>query len=176
MDPAAPRHTKEMPHDTFPAAPPAQPAMTEPLILYATMTGNARDAAELLASQLRNSGLAPRVEQIPAWDPRRLSQEKTVFFLTSTFGDGDPPDTAFTFWDILRKADTLDLSGLRFAVVGFGDSTYPRFCKFGRDLDHRLAELGAKRLLPRLDCDVDWEEPFEKWLPRAEKAIQQPES
>ncbi len=144
--------------------------MSSPLILYATMTGNTREAAELLAAKLRDAGAEPRVEQMAGWDPRRLAEESTVFLLTSTFGDGDPPDNAFGFWDVLRRADGLELGGLRHAVVAFGDSAYPQFCKFGRDLDARLGELGATRLLPRLDCDVDWEEPFERWLPKAVEA------
>jgi sulfite reductase (NADPH) flavoprotein alpha-component len=135
------------------------------LILYATMTGNARDAVELLSERIAKlAGHTPRIERMGEFDPRRLARESTVLFVTSTFGNGDPPDNAFAFWDILRKADELRLAGLRYSVAALGDMAYPRFCQFGRDLDARLQQLGAQAMVPLATCDVDWEAPFEAWM------------
>jgi len=60
-----------------------------------------------------------------------------------------------------RKAPALPR--LRFSVLTLGDSTYERYCEAGRRLDRRLEELGAIRLHPRTDCDVDDEEPAAAW-------------
>lgn len=141
--------------------------MTEPLILYATMTGNAEEAAHDLARQLEARGTKPRLETMQRYHPQRLAEENLAFLLTSTFGNGDPPDGAFAFWDLLRKADDLRLDGLSFGVAAFGDSSYPRFCQFGRDLDARLVKLGGKRLVEVALCDVDWEDPFAAWSTKA---------
>lgn len=132
-------------------------------ILYATMTGNTREAVELLVERLEAQGRAVRVDEMAACPPAQLGAGGTVLFLTSTFGNGDPPDAAFSFWAALKRAAHLDLSSLRYAVLALGDSAYPRFCQFGVDLDARLEELGAQRLLPVARCDVDWEEPFDAW-------------
>ena len=52
------------------------------------------------------------------------------------------------------------VAGVRYAVCGLGDTTYPYFAQAGRDFDHLLAARGGHRVLQRHDCDVDFEEPF----------------
>ncbi|MBX3730276.1 MAG: flavodoxin domain-containing protein [Candidatus Sumerlaeia bacterium] len=147
--------------------------MTSPsiLILHATMTGNAGEAAELLARELAAAGHAARNLPMREFDPRQLTGESCALLVTSTFGNGDPPDSAYRFWDILRKADGLDLSKLRYSVLALGDSAYPQFCRFGCDLDRRLEALGAGKLADRALCDVDWEEPAAAWRQRVIEAL-----
>ncbi|MEM6600665.1 MAG: sulfite reductase subunit alpha, partial [Verrucomicrobiota bacterium] len=46
-----------------------------------------------------------------------------------------------------------------------GDTNYgDTFCYAGRVIDERFEKLGAKRIHPRVDCDVDFDEPAEEWL------------
>ena len=65
--------------------------------------------------------------------------------------------------DFLLGRRAPQLPALEFAVLALGDSSYPKYCEVGRRIDERLAELGARRLLDRVDCDVDYEAPA-AWL------------
>lgn len=155
-----------------PMTPQASPSPPRPaLILYATMTGNTEEAVALLTGRLAGAGIPFEVEEMAAYDPHRLAGVETALLLTSTFGNGDPPDSAFAFWGVLRVADDLDLRGLRYSVLALGDSSYPRFCQFGRDLHDRLGALGGRQLTALQTCDVDWETPCANWQERVLKAL-----
>ena len=101
---------------------------------------------------------------------------RDVLVVTSTFGDGDPPDNGADFWDRLRAPDAPDLHGLRFAVLGIGDRSYGQFCGHARSLDTRLAELGGARLLDRSDCEVHDEDSLTTWAQRVIELVNAGES
>ena len=66
------------------------------------------------------------------------------------------PDHGFEFL-LGKRAPRLER--LAFAVLALGDSSYPKYCETGRQVDARLAALGARRLAPLQECDVDYEAP-----------------
>jgi sulfite reductase (NADPH) flavoprotein alpha-component len=136
---------------------------TDIAILYATMTGNARECAEKVATSLGAAGFSARVHDLGQYDPRNLLKESTVLLAISTWGDGEPPDAAVVFFEFVMGLDGSALQNLRFAVFALGDTSYDNFCQCGRDLDRMLEERGAMRLLERVDNDVDFEDALGQW-------------
>jgi sulfite reductase (NADPH) flavoprotein alpha-component len=140
-------------------------------VLFGTETGNARGIAEALVSRAREAGLDARAVDMAEYRTRKLRDESLLALVAATHGEGDPPDGAMGFFEFLggRKAPRLEHA--RFAVLSLGDSSYVEFCRAGRDLDERLEELGAERLLERVDCDVDYEAQAEAWIERVVEAV-----
>lgn len=130
-----------------------------PVVLWASQTGNAQDFAARLADRLDGAQLVNMGDMAPA----ELARVHDVVIVTSTFGDGGPPDDGAGFWQQLQDAATPPLPGLRYAVLGIGDRSYDDFCGHARTLDARLAALGATRLLDRAECEVDDDEPMQRW-------------
>ena len=97
------------------------------------------------------------------YQPREIAREKLLYIVISTHGDGDPPDEARGLYEFLGTKRAPQLPELQYSVLALGDSSYPKFCEAGRIVDERLAKLGAKRLLPRVDCDVDFEKLAKTW-------------
>jgi sulfite reductase (NADPH) flavoprotein alpha-component len=161
-----PAQRAELARALLPEAAPLSPAPARPRVrvLYATETGNAAGLARQAAARLGASGLEADVLDLADYSPRTLESEHTVVLVTSTHGDGTPPEPAAPFFEgLMGSRAPRSLAKLRFAVLGLGDSSYEHFCRAARMLDERLGELGAERLLPRVDCDVEYEGRAASW-------------
>lgn len=132
-------------------------------ILFGTQTGNAEGCAKKMAKALNSGRFETEVIDLAQYDTSRLAKEKNLLLITSTYGDGEPPDSAADFHEWIHGEAAPSLVGVRYSVLSLGDTEYPDFCKCGIDFDLRLAALGAECFLPRMDCDVDYDEPFAKW-------------
>lgn len=141
--------------------PASKPAIT---VLYGSQTGNARRLAEQLVSRFEGEGLTARLVRADAYPQRELSQERHLYIVISTQGDGEPPDDSRALFEFLFSKRAPKLSQLGFAVLGLGDSSYPQFCAIGRQLDARLAELGGRRLVSAGEADLDIETVADPWL------------
>jgi sulfite reductase (NADPH) flavoprotein alpha-component len=144
------------------AAPePARPAVT---VLFGSQTGNSERLAKQVADRLAERGIRFALLDMMQCTKAHLQEAQTLLVLVSTHGDGDPPDRAVPLSELLssRKAPRLD--HLRYSVLALGDSTYEKFCETGRQFDARLEALGAERLHPRGECDVDFDAPAERWI------------
>ena len=138
-----------------------QPVLT---ILYGSQTGNAEDLAELLAENAKTHGIKASVVDMAAYKPKQLKKEQYLAVLSSTHGEGDPPDNALDFYEFLQGRKAPKLAGLQYSVLSLGDSSYEFFCQTGKDFDSRLTELGAAAIVPRVDCDVDYDDAAEAWI------------
>jgi sulfite reductase (NADPH) flavoprotein alpha-component len=144
------------------ASQPAGPR--EPVtILYGTQTGTAEGLAKKLSKQLAKKNFEPAYFDMADYDRARLATEKNLLLIVSTYGDGEPPDSAAEFHGWIMGGQAPKLDGVRFSVLALGDSGYPDFCQCGIEFDSRLEALGATRLTDRVDVDVDPDEPYAVW-------------
>src|SRR5688500_1446936 len=142
------------------AATAAAPSLT---IISASHTGNGRKISEKLLAAVQALGVQARMIKAGDYQPREIAKEKLLYVVISTHGDGDPPDEARALYEFLGTKRAPQLPELQYSVLALGDTSYPKFCEAGRVVDERLAKLGAKRLLPRVDCDVDFEKLAQTW-------------
>ncbi|ANI40550.1 bifunctional nitrate reductase/sulfite reductase flavoprotein subunit alpha [Mycolicibacterium vaccae] len=143
-----------LPADGAPAHKPSGP-----LVLWASQTGNAEEFAGKLGERLGGARLQAMDDAALA----DLSDAGEVIIVTSTFGDGGPPDNGADFWDRLGSPEAPALDGVRYTVLGIGDRSYDNFCGHAKSLDGRLAELGATRMLDRVDCEAYDDQPIAQW-------------
>jgi sulfite reductase (NADPH) flavoprotein alpha-component len=104
-------------------------------------------------------------------DAARLANEQNVLVITSTYGEGEPPDNAKALHTALGGDSAPALASMRFSVCSLGDTNYVQFCKCGQDFDVFLEKRGATRVAARVDCDLDYEEKFSAWLNAALTAL-----
>lgn len=136
----------------------------EVTIVYGSQTGNAQELAEEFAERSRQAGLSVKLWSLADFPVRTLRETERLVLITSTHGDGDPPDNAIAFKEFLESRKAPRLEQLHYAVLALGDSSYEYFCKTGRDFDQRLQGLGATPLHSRVDCDVDFVESAQRWM------------
>ncbi|MGO1750127.1 MAG: assimilatory sulfite reductase (NADPH) flavoprotein subunit [Marinobacter sp.] len=155
------------------AAAASAPASAAPelTILFGSQTGNAEELAQQLAARAADKGVSAKVVDMADYKPKQLKKEQYLAVLTSTQGEGDPPDNALDFHEFINGKKAPKLEGLRYSVLSLGDSSYEQFCKTGQDFDNRLATLGATALAERVDCDVDYEDLAEDWINRVLETI-----
>jgi sulfite reductase (NADPH) flavoprotein alpha-component len=146
------------------AAAEASTAAPEVTVLYGSQTGNAERLARSAAAALEARGVACTVLDMMDCRREQLLAARVLLVVVSTQGEGEPPDRAKGFWDLLHGRKAPRLENLEFSVLALGDSSYEKFCATGRQIDARLEALGARRLHPRADCDVDFEETARGWL------------
>ncbi|MHB1512874.1 diflavin oxidoreductase [Acidiferrobacter sp.] len=144
---------------------------SEVTVLHGSQTGNAERLARALHADLMARGFAARLDSLGTYPTARLKRERVLLLVTSTYGEGEPPDTAQAFYAFLMGERAPRLEPMKFAVLALGDRAYERFCQTGRDIDARLEALGATRLHPRGECDLDYEEAARIWAEQVLKAL-----
>ncbi|EPF13565.1 Sulfite reductase [NADPH] flavoprotein alpha-component [Cedecea davisae] len=143
------------------AAPAAEaPAIT---LISASQTGNARRVSEQLRDDLLAAKLNVNLVNAGDYKFKQIAQEKLLIVVSSTQGEGEPPEEAVALHKFLFSKKAPKLDGTAFAVFGLGDSSYEFFCQSGKDFDSKLAELGGERLLERVDTDVEYQPAAQEW-------------
>ncbi|MER2510317.1 MAG: sulfite reductase subunit alpha [Amaricoccus sp.] len=146
----------------------AVPAETGPAtvlnILYGSQTGNAEAVTEAAVRTAQGMGFDARAQALDDVSMEALAAMRRIIVVCSTYGEGEMPDNAQLFWEALAAPTAPRLESAQFGVLALGDTGYDGFCQAGKLIDLRLEQLGARRLTPRIDCDVDYDEPAAAWV------------
>ncbi|MCC7254046.1 sulfite reductase subunit alpha [Hyphomicrobium sp.] len=143
-------------------------------ILFGTQTGNAEGVASDVAAEARAHGFNPVILGLDQVEIERLAEMERVVIVSSTYGEGEMPDNALAFWTALSAETAPRLEHLSFSVLGLGDTAYDAFCQAAKLFDMRFEQLGASRVAPRSDCDVDFEKAAKEWMEAALPAFPKP--
>lgn len=142
-------------------------------VLYGSESGNSEALASQTAKQAKQVGFKTDLINMADTAPEKLTDAENILVLVSTWGEGDPPETATDFHAAFMADTAPSMKGIRFSVLGLGDTSYEHFCKMGKDFDHKLEQLGGERVFERADCDVDFDDTFAAWLDGAMGALVQ---
>ncbi|WP_424405937.1 assimilatory sulfite reductase (NADPH) flavoprotein subunit [Pasteurella sp. PK-2025] len=145
----------------------ASSAVVEPLkvtVLSGSQTGNAKGVADQVAERLKAEGIHVVRTELKDYKAKNIADEKLLLLVTSTQGEGEPPEEGVVLFKLLNGKKAPKLDQLAFSVLGLGDSSYPNFCQAGKDFDQRLSELGGKRLLDVALADLDFSATANKWV------------
>jgi len=158
----------------------AQPAAAtrpaEPLtIVFASESGNSEKLAGDVARQARRLGFKPQIIDMADLELPALAKTQRLVVIAATWGEGEPPARATRVYGELMSEGAPRLDGVEYGVLALGDTAYAEFCAIGRKLDERLAALGARRAVARVDCDLDFDAPASRWIGDALKALAPPD-
>jgi sulfite reductase (NADPH) flavoprotein alpha-component len=161
--------------DQIAVQPAAEVDVAEPLtIVFASESGNSERLAGDVAKTARKSGHKPTVVDMADLDVSELARVKRLVFVAATWGEGEPPARAARVYAELMGDNAPRLDGVEYGVLALGDTAYVEFCAIGKAIDERLAALGAKRVVKRVDCDLDFATPAAEWIDGAVKALVPP--
>ncbi|MDT9717320.1 assimilatory sulfite reductase (NADPH) flavoprotein subunit [Paenibacillus sp. ClWae2A] len=142
----------------------APPVSREVTVLFGSQTGNSSGLSKKLAKKLEEQGLQVTLSSMGDFKPNGLKKIENLLIIVSTHGEGEPPDNAIPLHEFLNSKRAPKLEKLRYSVLALGDTSYEFFCQTGKDFDKRLQELGGTALVPRVDCDVDFDEAAAEWM------------
>lgn len=154
----------EAPQTSQAPAPAAEPVSKEVTILFGSQTGNGQSLAEEMSKKLENQQFDVTLSSMNDFKANTLKKVKNLLVIVSTHGEGDPPDNAVSFYEFLNGRKAPQLQDMQYSVLSLGDSSYEFFCQTGKEFDTKLAELGGKQLIERVDCDVDFDEQAAEWM------------
>ncbi|WP_438491576.1 assimilatory sulfite reductase (NADPH) flavoprotein subunit [Paenibacillus sp. IHBB 3054] len=159
------------------ASPAAQPQISrEVTVLFGSQTGNCQRLSSSMSRKLEEQGFQVTVSAMNGFKPNGLKKVENLLLLVSTHGEGEPPDNARAFHEFIYSKRAPQLDHLRYSVLALGDTSYEFFCQTGKDFDQRLEELGGRRLSPRVDCDLDYDEAVAEWFQQVISSLSGPQN
>lgn len=140
------------------------PVGTALTILYGSQSGTAESLSKDLRKYAAAQGFDATIADLDAVAMADLAAVNHLLVIAATFGEGEPTDNARRFYAALMAPDAPALPAtLNFSVCGLGDSSYAGFNRTARNIDARLAELGATRARDATYCDAGYEDDYAAW-------------
>jgi len=131
-------------------------------ILFGTQCGLSEDIAHLIGEEAEKRGYKVTVNGANKIPMDKFKIMKNVLIVTSTV-DGTFPPSIFKFYNRIttNDKDKLNLSNMKYSVLGLGSTSKEKFCEASRLINKRLEELGAKTFYPYTTFDDQDKEDIE---------------
>ncbi|PHM51815.1 NADPH-dependent assimilatory sulfite reductase flavoprotein subunit [Xenorhabdus sp. KK7.4] len=142
-------------------------------LISASQTGNARRLAEQLRDALLAQNLSVNLVNAGDYKFKQIAKERVLIIIASTQGEGEPAEEAVALHKYLHSKKAASMKETAYAVFSLGDTSYEHFCQSGKDFDRRLSELGAQRLLDRVDADVEYRDIATQWCQQLTDILKQ---
>ncbi|MGK0552335.1 flavodoxin [Enterococcus faecalis] len=124
-------------------------------IVYASMTGNTEEIADIVAEAFEDLDLEVEIDECTQVDAADFEAADICVVATYTYGDGELPDEIVDFYEELQE---VDLTGKIYGVCGSGDTFYDDFCQSVDEFDAAFAKTGAKKGAENVKVDLAAEE------------------
>lgn len=143
--------------------------MPKALIVYASLTGNTEQCAEIVEEALKDLDVEVELVESVMADPQDFLDVDICLVGTYTYGtDANLPDEIVDFYEELED---VDLSGKVFGTFGSGDTFYEFFCQSVDDFSEQFLKTGAVQGAESVKVDLDAEEEDEEALQAFAKAL-----
>ncbi|MFZ2352317.1 flavodoxin [Paucilactobacillus nenjiangensis] len=131
--------------------------MASALVVFATITGNNEDVADIVTEALEELNVEVEETEITQADAEDFEDVDICVVCPYTYDEGALPEEGLDFYEDLQE---LDLSGKIFGVAGSGDTFYlddfnVSVDKFAAAFEKAGAKSGAEKVKIDLDPDSD---------------------
>ena len=130
--------------------------MTQALIVYASLTGNTEEIAEITAEFFKEAGVDVDIVECVQADPADFEEYDYCVVVSYTYGvDGELPDEILDFYEDMED---VNLTGKIYGVVGSGDTFYEDYCTAVDDFEEQFEKTGATKGATGVKVDLNAEE------------------
>ncbi|MGY4105468.1 flavodoxin [Ignavigranum ruoffiae] len=132
--------------------------MTKALIVYASLTGNTEEAAEILGEALIYYGMEAHLKSIEQADVIDFLDYDICIVGSYTYGPGTKGELPIECQEFYKDLATIDLSEKYYMVFGSGDDFYPEWCTAVDDFCYQFQKTGAREGTPSYKFNLNPEE------------------
>ncbi|MBB1079411.1 flavodoxin [Limosilactobacillus sp. STM2_1] len=126
-------------------------------VVYATMTGNNEEVANIVCDSLTNLNVKVTESEISQTDVTEFAKADILVVCAYTYDEGAMPEEGLDFYDDLQE---MDLTGKVYGVAGSGDRFYGEYFNVTVDrFDEAFKKAGATTGAAKVKIDL---EPYEE--------------
>lgn len=110
-------------------------------VIFATITGNNEDVADIITEKFEKLGVDVAKEEISQADATEFNDVDICVVVPYTYDEGALPEEGLDFYEDLQD---LDLTGKIYGCAGSGDTFYDDdYCRAVIDFSNALKKAGA---------------------------------
>lgn len=110
-------------------------------VIFATITGNNEDVADIITEKFEKLGVDVAKEEISQADATEFNDVDICVVVPYTYDEGALPEEGLDFYEDLQN---LDLTGKIYGCAGSGDTFYDDdYCRAVTDFSNALKKAGA---------------------------------